>query len=289
MPDRNTFKVLPIKRFVEKHIAGAKVIVDPFANTCLYGTIRNDLNPSFDTDYHMDALDFLKMLPDESADVVLYDPPYSLRQVTECYKSVGREVTMETTQATWRSRQLDEVARITKRGGIALCFGWNSSGVGMKRGFDMTEILLVPHGGSNMLSNIKNGWARIQFEEFDGRVSYLTDILDDVTKIADWYLSDKEFRPFVLRFDAEDRGEIFLEIHENYSNLFIWEENVEGEMRSIQAKEMIAELLRDMRDNLHGWVYGFQMWEDDACLEEKELEYSSKIESLLERVEGKGP
>lgn len=148
MPNSLTFSIPPIKEFVERHIEGGTVIVDPFANNSKYGTITNDLNPDFDTDYHMDALDFLKMLPDDSADIVLYDPPYSLRQVSECYKGVGREVTMETTQASWRARHLDEIARITKKGGKALCFGWNSAGVGKKRGFVQTEILLVAHGGS---------------------------------------------------------------------------------------------------------------------------------------------
>lgn len=148
MPNSKTFRIPPIKNFVEGYIAGASVIVDPFANECKYGTITNDLNPDFDTDHHMDALEFLKMLPDESADVVLYDPPYSLRQVSECYKGVGREVTMETTQSSWRARHLDEIMRITKPGGIVLCFGWNSAGVGKKRGFEQIEILLVAHGGS---------------------------------------------------------------------------------------------------------------------------------------------
>lgn len=148
MPNSKTFQIKPIKEFVEKYLEGAGVIVDPFANGCKYGTITNDLNPEFDTDYHLDALDFLKMIQDESADVVLYDPPYSLRQVSECYKGVGREVTMETTQASWRARHLDEIQRITKPGGLCLSFGWNSNGVGKKRGFDQIEILLVAHGGS---------------------------------------------------------------------------------------------------------------------------------------------
>ena len=55
---------------------------------------------------------------------------------------------METTQSSWRARHLDEISRITKSGGVALCFGWNSAGVGKTRGFDQIEILLVAHGGS---------------------------------------------------------------------------------------------------------------------------------------------
>ncbi len=129
-------------------LRGGGTIIDPFACDCRYGTIRNDLCPDYDTDYHLDALDFLRILPDKSADVVLYDPPYSLRQVSECYKGVGKAVTMETTQASWRARHLNEIARITKPNGVVLCFGWNSSGVGKKRGFEQIEILLVAHGGS---------------------------------------------------------------------------------------------------------------------------------------------
>lgn len=147
MPNSKTFTIKPIKEFVEKHIEGAAVIVDPFANDCRYGTITNDLNTAFNTTYHMDALDFLKLIPDASADVVLYDPPYSLRQVVECYKGFGKEVTQETTQSSWRARHLNEIARILKPGGKALCFGWNSNGVGKTRGFELIEILLVPHGG----------------------------------------------------------------------------------------------------------------------------------------------
>lgn len=150
MPSKYTFDIKPIHDWLLRIIPrGAESIVDPFAANSIFGTITNDLNPNADTDYHMDALDFLKMLPDNSADVVLYDPPYSLRQVSECYKNYGREVTMETTQSRWRARHLDEIARVCKTGGVVLCFGWNSNGVGKKRGFEMTDILMVAHGGSH--------------------------------------------------------------------------------------------------------------------------------------------
>lgn len=93
MPNAKTFTIKPIKEFVERNIEGLQVIVDAFARDSKYGTITNDLNEEYDTDYHLDALDFLKLIDSESADCVLYDPPYSLRQVVECYKGVGREVT----------------------------------------------------------------------------------------------------------------------------------------------------------------------------------------------------
>ncbi len=30
-----------------------------------------------------------------------------------------------------------------------LCFGWNSGGIGINNGFNLKEILLVPHGGNH--------------------------------------------------------------------------------------------------------------------------------------------
>ena len=148
MPNSRTFQIKPIKEFVEKYIQDKKIIIDPFANECRYGTITNDLNPKFNTDFHLDALDFLQQIESESADVVIYDPPYSLRQVKECYEGVGITVTAEHTKSSWRAKHLDEIKRILKPDGIALCFGWNSNGIGKTRGFEMLEVLLVPHGGS---------------------------------------------------------------------------------------------------------------------------------------------
>ena len=42
----------------------------------------------------------------------------------------------------------DNVARILKPNGIAICCGWTSQGLGKGRNFEMVEILLVAHGGS---------------------------------------------------------------------------------------------------------------------------------------------
>lgn len=149
MPNKNTFSIKPIGKLLNKYILSDEKWIDAFANSSKIAAITNDLNTEYDTDYHMDALDFFKMFDDNSIDGVLYDPPYSLRQVSECYKNVGIPVTMETTQSSWRSKHLNEIARIVKPNGKVICFGWNSNGVGKKRGFEIEEVLLVPHGGSH--------------------------------------------------------------------------------------------------------------------------------------------
>jgi len=149
MPNSNTFDIVCIQKLIHRYLKQWMVSIDPFANKSRLATVTNDLNPEFDTNYHLDAVDFLKTFPDNSVDFVFYDPPYSLRQVSECYKSVGIEVTMETTQSSWRTKHINEIHRILKAGGIVMCFGWNSSGVGIIRNFKMVEILLVAHGGSH--------------------------------------------------------------------------------------------------------------------------------------------
>lgn len=147
MPNKNTFEIAPIKDLLERYITPFDEVVDPFANNCEWGTITNDLDPQYKTDYHMDATDFLKMLPDQCANVVLYDPPFSSRQVMECYKKFGMSVNMETTQASYWSKQKEQIARIIKPNGIVITCGWNSGGIGKKYGFEIVEILLVAHGG----------------------------------------------------------------------------------------------------------------------------------------------
>ena len=145
MPNSKTFSVKPISEIIKKYIHG--VSVDPFANNSKFATITNDIDPQYDTDFHLDATDFLKQLDKSSVDTVLYDPPYSPRQVSECYKALGKTVDMKTTQASYWSTQKEEIARITKIGGIVITCSWNSGGIGKKYGFEPLEILLVSHGG----------------------------------------------------------------------------------------------------------------------------------------------
>ena len=64
-------------------------------------SVTNDIDPQYDTDFHMDATDFLNSFKPDSVDMVLYDPPYSPRQVAECYKALGITVNMQTTQASY--------------------------------------------------------------------------------------------------------------------------------------------------------------------------------------------
>lgn len=154
MPNKNTFSIPPIELLIKRVIAEQKdkspetKIIDPFCNgrTDL-ADVNNDIDPSVHADYHKDALDFLRMFEDNSVDGILFDPPYSPRQVSECYKKLDMTVNMETTQASFWSNMKREVGRIVKPDGFCITCGWNSGGMGKKYGFEIQEILLVAHGG----------------------------------------------------------------------------------------------------------------------------------------------
>lgn len=146
MPSRHTFTIKPIAALLSQHPIDEEW-VDPFAGFNSPAGITNDLNPDVPSLHHLPALDFLRGLEDRTAPGVLFDPPYSSRQVAECYRSIGREVTAEDTRATFWSHCKDEIARVIRPGGTVISFGWSSQGMGKTRGFEMTEILLVPHGG----------------------------------------------------------------------------------------------------------------------------------------------
>lgn len=152
MPNSDTFSVKPIGEFVQRYLAASRVSVDPFARNKRWATHTNDLNPATQADHHLDAEEFLKILHGGGimADLVIFDPPYSPRQISECYKSVGLEVGMKETQsALLYQRVRNAIAPLVREGGIVLSFGWNSVGMGKKHGFEQIEIMLCCHGSAH--------------------------------------------------------------------------------------------------------------------------------------------
>ncbi len=148
MPSADTFDVPPIAGFVQKYLLRSYVSVDPFARNKRWATYTNDLNPETAATEHMDAEDFLRQRCDIGPDLIIFDPPYSPRQISECYKQFGREVTGEDTQnAALYSRVKSAIREIALSDTVVLSFGWNSAGMG--KGWELLELLLVCHGGAH--------------------------------------------------------------------------------------------------------------------------------------------
>lgn len=152
MPNHDTFSVKPIGDFVQRYLSESKSSVDMFSRNKRWATFTNDLNPNTEAEHHMDAEAFLHKLRDDGAvcDLALFDPPYSPRQISECYKSIGMEVGMKETQsALLYQRVRNAIPAVLSPNGVVLSFGWNSVGMGKKHGFEMVEIMLVCHGGAH--------------------------------------------------------------------------------------------------------------------------------------------
>lgn len=154
MPNKNTFRIKPIKDLILKYYNPSFIVIDPFANEatikdCIKNYISNDLDSQFHTSYNLEAQDFMKLFDDKSIDMVLYDPPYSSRQVSECYKSLDKTVTMKDTSSSYFTQFKKQISRIVKPNGIVISCGWNSNGIGKKYGFNIIEILLVAHGSAH--------------------------------------------------------------------------------------------------------------------------------------------
>lgn len=145
MPSKHTFSILPIAELLAEEVGGG-LWIDPFAGESKIATLTNDLNPEFGTTYNVESLDFLLHFYLATVDGVLFDPPYSTRQIKECYEQFGLKVTADVTRADWWTSRKRVIARITKIGGKVISFGWNSNGVGKSLGFEKTRILLVAHG-----------------------------------------------------------------------------------------------------------------------------------------------
>ena len=88
MPNKNTFLIPPISEIIKKYVGNGVNWFDPFAGENSPAEITNDLNPNKPTKYHLHAYEFIKQI-DNGKDGCLFDPPYSLRQLKECYNGLG--------------------------------------------------------------------------------------------------------------------------------------------------------------------------------------------------------
>jgi len=123
MPNKHTFSIKPIAQLIQQEKTPG-IWLDPFP-----------------FEYKTDALVSLNNHETNSVDGVLFDPPYSPRQLKEAYDSKGQS--WDGTNSIWSQWQ-QEIARVIKPSGKCIKFGWNTGVIA--DGFEITRILLVSHG-----------------------------------------------------------------------------------------------------------------------------------------------
>lgn len=147
MPSRHTFSIKPIEEFVKQYLNKSAISIDPFCGNKRWACYNNDLaSDNMDAQLFCEHLNAMRV----RVDLALFDPPYSPRQISECYKSIGLEVGMKETQNSLLYKRVrDALDPLIIKGGIVLSFGWNSAGMGKSRGYEIIEILMVAHGGGH--------------------------------------------------------------------------------------------------------------------------------------------
>ncbi len=150
MPSKWTFQIQPIAELLAKYVGDGKGWIDPFCGEASLAEITNDLNPERPAKFHLDALECLQTLRGGQYKGILIDPPYSPRQVKECYDSIGRHMEQDDALLGYKRGLYHKAATpLIEIGGIAISCGWNSVGFGKKHGFEIVEIMLVCHGGAH--------------------------------------------------------------------------------------------------------------------------------------------
>ena len=147
MPSKWTFQVPCIMNLVRKYAHDGKGWADPFAGKSQFAEFRNDLNPDNRQPSCLDAAEFLKQLKGP-LDGVIFDPPYSLTQVSRSYEEIGVKGWTKDNPTGGFPLVKDEIKRLVRPGGHVLSFGWNSVGMGRNRWFKRIELMVVCHGGN---------------------------------------------------------------------------------------------------------------------------------------------
>ena len=145
IPNRCTFKIKPIRALLDRYIRPSDVIVDPMCRESLIGTYRNDIDPKAPGAItHMDAVAFLDDLLAKgiAADVVLWDPPFSVNQA----RKYGRKDETPHSFNVLRHECRNRIARLVRPGGLVICLAFHGNGL-ERPGFETIERLNVTHGG----------------------------------------------------------------------------------------------------------------------------------------------
>lgn len=141
-----TFTIPPIAELLSRYIENGKGWADPFAGYNSLAEYTNDLDPKAKAIHHMEAQEFAEKIVPGRLNGVLFDPPYSYRQISEHYKAFGKKATAKDTSYNFYRRTMRPLVAKIKDGGYAISFGWNTNGFGKQYGFEIIEIMIVAHG-----------------------------------------------------------------------------------------------------------------------------------------------
>ena len=135
---RYTFESPKIKKWVEDNSNGRCLNLFAGKTKLNLDEVRNDLDIEAISDFHMDALDFVKQC-DEKFDTIILDPPYALRKAMEMYNG----------NYSSKFKQIaDEIPKLCHKDKRIISFGYHSTFLGNIRGYKLEKLCVFAHGGS---------------------------------------------------------------------------------------------------------------------------------------------
>jgi hypothetical protein len=141
-PNKYTFKQPRLKKWVEDNCEGE--VLNLFAGIVLLNVkeTRVDIDETTNPDFCMDAYDFVLYCIENNIkfDTILLDPPYNLRKSREKYE--GRYIGSLT-----KIKNL--LPNILNDNGVIIALGYDTVGMGKRRGFKKEAICLICHSGDH--------------------------------------------------------------------------------------------------------------------------------------------
>jgi len=134
-----TFEAPKIKLWVEQNANGKCLNLFAGKTKLNLDEVRNDIDINMPADYHKDTVDFVREWDGEKFDTIILDPPYAYRKAMEMYNG----------HYASRFKQLaDELHRILVDNGRIISFGYHTTFMGKKRGFQLDKLCVFAHGGA---------------------------------------------------------------------------------------------------------------------------------------------
>ena len=137
--NRQTFKSNAIRNWVESNCTGLVLNLFAGETELSLNEIRNDIDRTASAHHYKDALDFVVEYDGEKFDTVILDPPYTYRKSMEMYDG----------DLNSRFKLIaDNLPSIITPSARVISFGYHSTFLGKKRGYELEKMCIFAHGGA---------------------------------------------------------------------------------------------------------------------------------------------
>jgi len=162
-----TFDIPSVGQLLGRYVNGGKGWADPFAANSRFAEWRNDLNPKSHAKYHMEAEEFIRTVLPDDLNGIIFDPPYSKRQISECYAGIGLKATQEDTSELFYNRVKRAFEGKVRPGGYCISMGYSTRGVYGWEDVEMLDVVANNDGAYDILVLVQRKPPVAKIESFD--------------------------------------------------------------------------------------------------------------------------